>query len=531
MRRVKYYLTTIAMLMAGQALQAADNLRFDSTKGGEERTMTFLDGVTIKYRAYEKIYYVMNVEDSAYQSLNIYVPETAYNAGKGTPIFLRTYVGGYMSTTARTPEITDASGRALREGYVLCIPGTRGANSAITADKAYAKAHKGVKKGQTVYTGRTPNALLDLKAAIRYLRYNDDVMPGDAEMIITDGTSAGGAMSSLMGATGNHPVYDSYLKAMGAADVRDDIWACVCYCPITDLDHADMAYEWLYKGTNDGVRQLSQKQKAVSEELAAQYEAYINGLNLKHPDTGTPLNASNFRDYIKSYLIKSLQRGRDEGATLPDTIGVKFYQQKRGPGGPGGPGRRPGGPAGAHPGGPQGHPQGHGAGMGGRGPMGMKEQANVVQDLDMDKYLSYVVSTIMLKTPPSFDSQDILGARASNENQVFGDAAGNSAHFTDYGLQKATGDASATIDEGMKQRVYMYNPLNFIRDDKATTAPNWFIRHGARDRDTSFNVSVTLATMLMNSGYNVDFFLPWNRPHSGDYNLNDLFEWIRSLQK
>ena len=98
----------------------------------------------------------------------------------------------------------------------------------------------------TIFTGRAPKALLDLKAAVRYLRHFDGVIPGDAEKIIADGTSAGGAMSSLVGAAGNNPAFDSYLKAMGAADVRDDVFASVCFCPITDLDHADMAYEWLY---------------------------------------------------------------------------------------------------------------------------------------------------------------------------------------------------------------------------------------------------------------------------------------------
>ena len=65
---------------------------------------------------------------------------------------------------------------------------------------------------------------------------------------------------------------------------------------------------------------------------------------------------------------------------------------------------------------------------------------------------------------------------------------------------------------------------------QADKAPHWYIRHGAKDRDTSFLVPVNLATKLSNAGYDVNFFLPWNRPHSGDYNLNDLFEWLDSLQ-
>ena len=32
--------------------------------------------------------------------------------------------------------------------------------------------------------------------------------------------------------------------------------------------------------------------------------------------------------------------------------------------------------------------------------------------------------------------------------------------------------------------------------------------------------------MLMNAGYDVDFFLPWGLPHSGDYDIDELFAWI-----
>ena len=39
-----------------------------------------------------------------------------------------------------------------------------------------------------------------------------------------------------------HPDYAPLLKAMGDANERDDVFASVCYCPITDLDNADMAY-------------------------------------------------------------------------------------------------------------------------------------------------------------------------------------------------------------------------------------------------------------------------------------------------
>ena len=39
---------------------------------GEPRSMTMVDGSEVKYTAYERLYYVTNVEDSVYQYLNIY---------------------------------------------------------------------------------------------------------------------------------------------------------------------------------------------------------------------------------------------------------------------------------------------------------------------------------------------------------------------------------------------------------------------------------------------------------------------------
>lgn len=183
------------------AAKSEDALRFDP-QAFTQQSLTMPDGQQVNYKAYEGIFYVRNVEDSTYQTLNIYVPEKLADI-PAVPVFLRTYVGGYAASTAKSPSPADATGRALKEGYVVCIPGSRGSNSTIVRD------------GQTIYTGTAPNGLLDLKAAVRYLRYNDDLIPGSSELIFTDGTSAGGAMSSLLGATGNAKAYEPMLKKDG----------------------------------------------------------------------------------------------------------------------------------------------------------------------------------------------------------------------------------------------------------------------------------------------------------------------------
>lgn len=499
----KFFVTTLAAVLcvcAAQAEKQTSGLVFDASKG-VAGSVTMPKGNVVNYTAYTNLYFVTNVEDSTYQYMNVFVPD---GADQSTPIFMRNYVGGYMAAEPRDIDAGDASGRALAEGYVVVIPGARGRNSVVTDSK-----------GQKVYTGRAPKGLLDLKAAVRYLRYFDKEMPGDAERIISDGTSAGGAMSSLLGATGNHPVYDAYLKEMGAADTRDDIFASVCYCPIIDLDHADMAYEWLYGCTNGVTRPVTDAQRAVSQELAAQFPAYLESLNLKKPD-GSPLTADNYLDYIKELLIESAQEAKDAGAEIPDSLGFTFSRS---------------GMFHAPVNGRAGRPQP----MQGERPMALprmpRQVGEYVIDLDLEKYLNYVVTCTALKTPPAFDSQGVAAGRASGENEEFGDASGNSVNFTDYSLQKATGNPSAQVDEQIQKLVRMMNPMNFIADADATVAPHWYIRHGAKDRDTAFPVPINLATKLRNTGKDVDFKLPWNRPHSGDYALNELFEWIGNVVK
>lgn len=489
-----FYLGLSAFLCAFVQIQA-EPLEF-SPEDYKIGSLSMPDGSMINYKAYEGIYYVKNIEDSTYQTLNIYVPE---NIRDDSPIFVRTYVGGYMAATAKTPSVMDATGRALKEGYVVCIPGSRGWNSTIG------------KNGKDIYTGIAPNALLDLKAAIRYLKYNDDKIPGNSKKIITDGTSAGGAMSSLLGATGNSKRYESRLKKMGTADIDDNVWAAVCYCPITDLDHADSEYEWLYSSTDSGVRHLDAVQTGISFELAALCPEYINSLGLRNT-VGDVITSDNYKEYLKSFLIASAQRFVDEGGEIPDSIGFEFYYEKpdliEGRLGPG--------PA---------LPRNQGQ----RAPMMFNKKSDLIIGLDFDKYLSYVASLTPLKTPPAFDRWGVIIESSTPENRVFGDESGTPSNFTDFSLRRHYDNASLDLSKEMEERVYLMNPMNFIGKEESDIAPNWYIRHGAKDRDTSFLVSVNLATKLMNAGYNVDFALPWNRPHEGDYNLDDLFSWLDSL--
>ena len=160
---------------------------------------------------------------------------------------------------------------------------------------------------------------MDLKAGIRFLRHFAGAIPGDMEKIVSVGISAGGAMSTLLGATGNSRDYEEELKRAGAfMDEMDDIFAAQCYCPIIDLDHADLAYEWLFRGETHymgmpfvgfGEGNLTPYGKALSDRMADAYPEYFNSLGLTDPKTGAAvIIGKKLEGSGYAYLMKKLEQ-------------------------------------------------------------------------------------------------------------------------------------------------------------------------------------------------------------------------------
>lgn len=205
-----------------------------------------LNGNTLTYRAFNDIPYVMNPINPEFQKLSIYVPENYYHDKsinsytlKTAPIFMPNGVGGYMPSEIEEPGYArfgkpgtiNSLFWALHHGYVVVSPAIRGRSQKNEAGK---------------FTGKAPACLVDYKAAVRYLHANAHLVPGDTNKIITNGTSAGGALSSLMATTIDHPDFEPFLEEIEAFNSTDKIFAASCYCPITNLEHADMAYEWQF---------------------------------------------------------------------------------------------------------------------------------------------------------------------------------------------------------------------------------------------------------------------------------------------
>ncbi|WP_324682824.1 hypothetical protein [Bibersteinia trehalosi] len=74
----------------------------------------------------------------------------------------------------------------------------------------------------------------------------------------------------------------------------------------------------------------------------------------------------------------------------------------------------------------------------------------------------------------------------------------------------------------------MMNAMNYIQEDSG--ASHYRIRHGQNDRDTSLAIPTILALKLQNTpNKTVDFALPFGVSHSGDYDLEELFDWAKTI--
>ena len=462
-----------------------------------------VDNKEIKYRAFEYIPYVSNPIDIDQQYMNIYIPEEYFNNGtvngyntQTAPIFMPNNVGGYMPSQPMAPKVENNKPNsalyALSRGYVVASPATRGRTN---------KASDGN------FIGKAPAVIVDLQAATAYLHANDATMPGNAKRIITNGTSAGGAVSLLQGATGNTSDYQPYLQALGAATASTDVYASSAYAPITNLDAADMAYEWSYNGITSfnkvtmGQGELPQAnvggapapiQRSVqrvnltnddvaySDLLKSHFPDYVNNLQLRDR-TGVVLKLDKkgngtFKQYVKSFIVDAANKAKSNGTDLSR---YSFLV--------------------------------------------LDKNTGMVKDIDWDAYNSF---TSRSKAPGAFDSR----SNDSGENSLFGTSTSDTNHFT---ITAALHDTTPNNDVYVENAkiVTMMNPMNYLGSPSATNAKYYRIRYGTADSNTSVAIPLIVGTRAQNLGYSVDMATPFGVDHSGDYDLQDLFNWMDSIVK
>ena len=292
------------------------------TAAAEETSLPKIDMTKWQYEASDDVYwqvglsYASTPADSGYETMGIFVPGAYFTAeenGDGTytcsvnengaagpytaltaPLILPVNTPGYSAMSAPTGysssmgygSISDYTGA----GMIVLFAGARGRDAGA------------------------PAGVTDFKAAIRYARYNADLLPGDMDSIFSLGMSGGGAQSALLGATGNSALYDPYLEAIGAVMTESDaVKGSMCWCPITNLDVADEAYEWNMGSTRTG---LSEENQAYSDGMALAFAGYINQLGLTD-EAGNALTlteseegiwqAGTYYDYVKGVIETSLE--------------------------------------------------------------------------------------------------------------------------------------------------------------------------------------------------------------------------------
>ncbi|WP_405885652.1 Tat pathway signal protein [Streptomyces sp. NBC_01136] len=444
----------------------------------------------VVYHFYKVASYVANPVDATYQSLNVSVPVkidgTAVDA-TCAPILFANQVGGYMPSSVASatgigagggmgpggpggpggpaPAADSAASRqqlALAAGYVVVEPGARG-RSLVDA-------------GGTYY-GTAPAAIVDLKAAVRYVKFNKGRIPGNVNRIVSSGTSAGGALSSLLGASGDSPIYDTYLRELGAADASDAIFATGAWCPITDLEHADMAYEWNWGANALGSGSLVDQ--TVSKALTTSYGDYLASLKLTAKGFGA-LTARNLDEYlVKTHLEPSATKYL---AALSDADRATYLATNT-----------------------------------------FITWSDGRAAFSWADFLTHVGAR--KKDTPAFDAFDL----STGENNEFGTGTTAKRHFTLYSLRHEEG-SSARLDSDIPAKLDLMNPMHhLIEDANQNRSKHWWIRLGTKDSDTALTVASNLAARLKDLGDDVDTSYYWDAGHGADNDPGDFIKWIATV--
>lgn len=506
-----------------------------------------------KYYALRFVYFETKIESSHHQYMNIFVPAAFLNEdgtvnetgkcggymARTAPVILQNECSGWMSSLPG-----DVNGSYIEAGFVYVCSGARS-------------------RGLENRSGKAPTPCVDLKAAVRMLRLHDAFIPGNKDRIVSCGTSGGGQMSSIFGASGNMPEYYPWLYEFGAAGIEktadgqyistipDHVFGCQCYCPIADINNADFAYAWMRFDTGEtgaingreGTRiEFSPFKLALQEDEAKRFCTYINGLKLRDEDgnvlsfgekDGEPDPRSG------SYYERTLQNISDAlNAWLRDKVqpdGSVVYAKNR--------------PF---------------------GPSETFEFASVEAYFDSLKYVpfwlkknedgTYSVTDLRAflcgtnlcrnKDIPGFDT-----FHNTAENNAFGCREEEASHYSasiaallreNYDRYKTlegfadcdVGDFIVQAERGEVQRqVELMNATHILLDvaagkRKADFARYWRTRNGTADEHTSFSIAYNLCLAARMAGAKgVDYSLVWNAPHGsvdGD-GTGSMISWVNTI--
>lgn len=557
---------TPVITAVAQIPEASPSLHVDNAKWNYDETNDIYYQIGLVYCA--------KPQATEYESLAVYVPG-AYLQGVKNPdgtytcqINPKAKVGNYTAATApvvmpvntggyaaqKAPSSYDGTGLStyLSQGFVYVYAGCRGRSNGTNPDG-------------TAYDGGAPWGVTDLKAAVRYLRYNDSLIPGNKNRIFTFGHSGGGAQSALMGATGDSEMYMPYLSSIGALmkdrqgkPLSDAVDGAMCWCPITNLTQADLSYEWMMgQFSSEGTRAYGTWTRSLSRDMARAYADSLNRMGLRD-EQGNVLTltqsesgiymAGPYYDYLKTTIETSLNNFLKDNQ-FPLTTGQNdFHVDGAFPG----QGVQTGAPVGMLPGGPTGLVGGgkdevhtynsakeYIDALNGDNPwITYDEKTNTATIPSVEAFVEHMKQAT--KSVGAFD--DLQKAQA--ENLLFGNGQNDALHFDGnmtYFMEKRqnTYKNYRDYDDSIRQayegdmnnvdalhvdtltRQLMYDPLTFIlvpagEKKPSTLAKHWRIHTGISQGDTALTTEVNLALALKQRKdvEDVDFATVWEKKHT-----------------
>lgn len=247
--------------------------------------------------------YCKKPSTEVYEQLAIYVPGAYFEAEKrgkhyrcslaeegkkgaftasNAPIVVALNSKDFAGSEA--PQTFDPKGlkEYLDAGLVYVYVGFRGRSSGFDSSK------------NTYFSGGSPWSVCDIKAAIRYLRYNSESIPGSVKRIVVMGHGSAGALAAIVGSSGNSLLFEPYLAEIGAIDhdtegepIGDSVFGVASWCPLLPAGEVNAAYEWMIgQYVRDDSRAEGSVGQALSEDLAAAYGEYLDSLALVGSDDG-----------------------------------------------------------------------------------------------------------------------------------------------------------------------------------------------------------------------------------------------------
>ena len=220
--------------------------------------------------------------------------------------------------------------------------------------------------------------------------------------------------------------------------------------------------------------ELNATQKELSRELKVKFPAYLNSLNLKdakgHVLSLDENGEGSFKEYINALISKAFTATKSSDKS---TLTPKFITLDT---------------------------QGCSLGY-------------------TFKFEDFIASLKRAKTVVAFDG---LGLE-NPENDLFGDSKTPAKHFTKFAKERSEGEMA---DAGV---IKMMNAMNYAKNKEA--AKFYRIRQGTNDTDLALAVPAMLALSLKNAGKEVDFEAVWGEGHGGDYDLDELFAWIKRVEQ